>query len=96
MATKTGIKRKTDVSPKLPTKVGKNEERLEDFNKRQLIERYKSLGKKYDILVKEKYLIDNKCQSLENKTTEGQKETVQTQTESDDNDIEIACKVCIY
>ena len=56
MATKTGLKRKTAVSPKMPIKISKNEDRLEDLNKRQLIEKYKCLQNRYEVLVKEKSL----------------------------------------
>ena len=42
--------------------------------------------------------MDNKIHSLDNESRDIHKNkiTIQTQTESDDNDIEIACKICIY
>ena len=104
MASKTG-KRKADnpnLSPKIPTKLDKKEEKLEYLNKKQVIERYKDLEVEYKKILKEKVLLENRVKKMKddtkeiNKTVSIEKKIAQTQTESEDSDIEFACKVCIF
>ena len=99
MASKIG-KRKAEtpnISPKVPTKVNKKEVKIEELSKKQVIEKYKKLEAEYEKIVKQKVLLEEKVRSMEDKEKESSvKNTAETQTESDDNDIEFACKVCIY
>lgn len=107
MASKLVLKRKGEIpnhSLKIPTKISKKEDRMEDLTKKQVIERFKCLQMKYDALVKEKEIIEKKIKNIEKESNEHHKQnkeacnknTIQTQTESEDNDIEFACKVCIF
>ena len=104
MASKIG-KRKVDIpkfSPKIPNKINKKEERLEDLSKKQIIEKYKNLEVEYEKILKQKVLLEKQVRKMDeetrdtNKTESIVKQTAQTQTESNDNDIEFACKVCIF
>ena len=72
MASKTG-KRKADnpnLSPKIPTKLDKKEEKLEYLNKKQVIERYKDLEVEYKKILKEKVLLENRVKKMKDDTKE--------------------------
>ena len=101
MTSKMG-KRRADtlkISPTIPAKINKKEDRIEDLSKKQLIENYKKLEVEYEKISKQLVLLEKKVRNMEDEANMPNKiisSTAQTQTESTENDVEFACKVCIF